>query len=706
VGIDLTLPSTPTNWLQGGAIVINGVPFPCSTRCGTNNPGYALAGLNLAPGAVRTISIPVLVPVGASGLGDVTIHMWNNQGGGGFGGAFETAFQKAATINVGAVRTAKPTLDCPIPSSAVQISGTSEPDAAIKAKFSLIDRGTGTADGVGDWVVNNFGAFGGLYGGLEVRVTATAPGKLESVLSDECFVTQTRECSDTVDNDGDGLTDFPADPGCTGPTDNSELDEIPECSDTLDNDSDGPIDFPADLGCFAAGDPVEDLNPACSDGIDNDGDGLIDFSGPMPDPDCANANDIDELTRPQCQDGVDNDGDGDIDFPDDVFCNSAFDDDEFDISVPSDIKARLLIVFDTSGSMNFNTCDATFTGGDGSTECPGFDVSCSTCPATDCNNGLPDDSRMAKVKAGLNNVIAGFGEVEYGLMRFHQRGESFQIPEDCPSQNASLQSGGWQGGGAEPCGGGFNAGDLLVSFSFDNQSDLLAWMDGDSNYPGEPPPNLDWELRGSGTTPIAGSLASALTYLEAVEDDDPASGCRPYEVILVTDGAETCGGDPDAAAAALLTAGFPVNVIGFATSDPTIVAGLDSIANAGGTGSAIIASDSTALSAAIADIIDDTILVEHCNSIDDDCDVLVDEDFPTLGDTCDNGELGVCFQTGPVVCRTIADDGDDLGVKCDAPGGMPSTEICDGLDNNCNGLVDEGFPVGCGCVPTPEVCNG
>jgi hypothetical protein len=31
------------------------------------------------------------------------------------------------------------------------------------------------------------------------------------------------ECEDGIDNDGDGLIDFPADPGCTSPTDNSEV---------------------------------------------------------------------------------------------------------------------------------------------------------------------------------------------------------------------------------------------------------------------------------------------------------------------------------------------------------------------------------------------------------------------------------------------------------------------------------------------------
>ncbi len=35
------------------------------------------------------------------------------------------------------------------------------------------------------------------------------------------------QCNDGADNDGDGLTDYPADPGCTGSTDNDETDSGP-----------------------------------------------------------------------------------------------------------------------------------------------------------------------------------------------------------------------------------------------------------------------------------------------------------------------------------------------------------------------------------------------------------------------------------------------------------------------------------------------
>ncbi len=69
-------------------------------------------------------------------------------------------------------------------------------------------------------------------------------------------------CSDLADNDGDGKTDFPADPGCTSAADDDETDPFqpppdPACSDGADNDGDGKTDFPADPGCTSAADDDE-----------------------------------------------------------------------------------------------------------------------------------------------------------------------------------------------------------------------------------------------------------------------------------------------------------------------------------------------------------------------------------------------------------------------------------------------------------------
>lgn len=48
------------------------------------------------------------------------------------------------------------------------------------------------------------------------------------------------ECSDGLDNDGDGLTDYPDDPGCA---DAASALELALCDDGLDNDGDGAVDI-------------------------------------------------------------------------------------------------------------------------------------------------------------------------------------------------------------------------------------------------------------------------------------------------------------------------------------------------------------------------------------------------------------------------------------------------------------------------------
>jgi hypothetical protein len=698
----------PAGWTSAGPLVIGGTSYACSANCTTNRPSYTINS-SFAVGDTRALRLSISVPAGAAtGLHSIDVQVFGGQSG--FGGDFETYFPEIATIPVGAVRTARPVITCPIGSTAPAITGTSEPGADIRALFSLMERGSGLADPAGQWTVNDYGAFGELYGGLEVRATAWVPGKLTSELSEPCEVSHVRACSDGIDNDGDGLIDFPADPGCDSPSDNDESNVLAQCSDGIDNDGNGRTDWPEDLSCDGPDDDTENGVPACSDGIDNDGDGLTDYPA---DPDCASPAGISEAALPRCQDRIDNDGDGFIDFDGlgtvaaaDPGCHSAFDDSEEDLGyTPLDVKARLLIVFDTSGSMNWNTCTSDFTGGDGSVDFPGDDVVCAELPGwctgsalQSCDNAMPDDSRLYKVKAGIADVIAAFGEVEYGLMRFHQRATTFGPP----SFNASLSSGGWQGGGAAPCSGGFNAGDLLVSFSPDNQQTILDWIDGATNYAGTPPPGLDQELRGSGTTPLAGALGSALDYLDDVRAGDAKATCRPYRVILVTDGQETCGGDPAAAAQALYSAGIEVAVIGFATSDANIIDSLNAIAHAGSDPAspkdAIFVDDEASLSTAMAAIVTDSILVETCNSLDDDCDGFVDEGFD-VGTTCDNGELGVCYQTGVTECTESGFD-----TRCNAPPGTANPpEVCNLLDDDCDGRIDEGLS--CNCTTT-ESCNG
>ncbi len=71
---------------------------------------------------------------------------------------------------------------------------------------------------------------------------------------------------------------------------------------------------------------------------------------------------------------------------------------------------------------------------------------------------------------------------------------------------------------------------------------------------------------------------------------------------------------------------------------------------------------------------------ESCNGLDDDCDGATDEGDLGGGAACSTGELGVCG-AGTMHCNGGV-------VHCFRNLG-PGPEICNGLDDNCNGQVDE-----------------
>ena len=83
---------------------------------------------------------------------------------------------------------------------------------------------------------------------------------------------------------------------------------------------------------------------------------------------------------------------------------------------------------------------------------------------------------------------------------------------------------------------------------------------------------------------------------------------------------------------------------------------------------------------------------EICNDLDDDCDGATDEGYADLATPCTVG-VGACAQMGQTVC---ANDG---GTKCSAIPAPPQAEACDGLDNDCDGTTDEWDPtLGLDCV--------
>ena len=74
---------------------------------------------------------------------------------------------------------------------------------------------------------------------------------------------------------------------------------------------------------------------------------------------------------------------------------------------------------------------------------------------------------------------------------------------------------------------------------------------------------------------------------------------------------------------------------------------------------------------------------EICNGLDDDCDGIADDPWPEKGKACDGSDEDFC-ENGVWVC-----DG-DFALAC--VGDVNQKEVCDGLDNDCNNATDDGFP--------------
>jgi hypothetical protein len=295
------------------------------------------------------------------------------------------------------------------------------------------------------------------------------------------------------------------------------------------------------------------------------------------------------------------------------------------------IKPRFLIVVDTSLSMD------------------------EAAPANTC--GYPA-TKMGAARCSIKNVLNSIGDAEFGLMQFAQ--------VSC-------------GGTAGTCNQAASSSLLLQGISSNNTATLLTYVDNAANP----------ELCAGGLTPLGGVLAGARSYFTAPTSPtatDTAASCRPLNVILLTDGVECCGscqpgGCPNAAAdtltylgagngitcqTACINVGTCANTIQHSETAPErayelynmttvpipmsgtllkhiktypigfgVTAGdvrIENIAKAGHTNApggffANYATDEATLSAALNQIILDSQLTEVCDGVDNDCDERVDEGY-------------------------------------------------------------------------------
>ncbi|WP_437626777.1 MopE-related protein [Sorangium sp. So ce1151] len=245
-----------------------------------------------------------------------------------------------------------------------------------------------------------------------------------------------------------------------------------------------------------------------------------------------------------------------------------------------------------------------------------------------------------------------------------------------------------------------------------NMSELLSWLDNQCTGSKElfasgcsPLNGALWDmyryLSNQWQYPGPGAGVAFPSPLTSVATGERA--CRSANVILIANGPDGCDMSADApGAAAALLAGFTKDGISWSIRTFVIEIGnldaiADQIAAAGGTGAAYHANNEAEISAALTSIIDSSIKTESCNGADDDCNGCVDEGF-NIGQVCTAG-VGPCESSGTVQCAGLSSS------ACDAVAGTPSAETCDGIDDNCNGAADDGFNVGEACTVGVGACQ-
>ncbi len=383
------------------------------------------------------------------------------------------------------------------------------------------------------------------------------------------------------------------------------------------------------------------------------------------------------------------------------------------------VKPNLYLVLDQSGSMDWAPCNCT---NRGCSDCPSPCLYCGTTRWTELTAGL--DALSGSLRRDFNVGIASFPTT---VAQCDVSMPGFELLDLRP---------------------GWTAAQVRASYA--------------STTPG-------------GRTPATEALDQVRT-MRLYDFPGDTIATRPKAVVFITDGEPNCSGDvmsTAAAARALYRAGVPVYVIGFANLNP---ADMDLIAEEGrGLPSTpaddwFPVTDSTSIRAALSTI---TSTIASCSvslmlSGDEDLsrirvESVVDGvataiapgapdgyDFDPatgtvtlLGTSCamlqsaarmgstvsvrarvacacvpmtevcdyvDNNCDGVvdegCMTCPPELCDGIDNDCDGtVDEGCPPPGCTPRAEICDGIDNDCDGMVDEGCPPP-GCIPTTEVCNG
>ena len=509
-----------------------------------------------------------------------------------------------------------------------------------------------------------------------------------------------------TDDDGDGLTE------CSGldcdDTEPTIYAGAPELCDALDNDCDAVVDDGLDadgdgfldgVACAGGAYPQVDcddadpaINPGAAelcDGIDNDcdtdvdegfdadGDGYLAVGscGGVGGDDC---NDTEAAVNPGATElcnamdddcdgvvdqGFDSDGDGFFDGanPDCVSAWSVTDCDDGDATVaPNAPEACNGVDDNCDGALHPSETDGD---GDGYVDCaapshlPGFGGDCNDADATinpaatELCNALDDDCD-GSVDEAFDTDGDGFFGGSTGCEI------TYQESADCDDGDLTINP-----GAAEVCDAIDQDCDGLVDEDFDEDGDGVTTCGADGDISAVKDNDCD-----DTNAAVAPGLAENCT--DGLDND--CDGTIDVSTDADGDGFDTCSGDCDDTDGTV----FP----GAAEVCDGIDQSCDSVVDEG------FDIDGDGVTSCGGDCDDADPLVgpgapELCNALDDDCDLLIDELFDFDADTFMNGANPDCAAAyGSVDC----DDGDGSVF----PGAI---ELCNTLDDDCDGATDEDF---------------
>ena len=389
-------------------------------------------------------------------------------------------------------------------------------------------------------------------------------------------------------------------------------------------------------------------------------------------------------------------------------------------------RPRIALLLDSSASMLL-TLKGTPTFGDGSADHGGIDLS---------GDSVANDSRLFLAKTAVAQLMSAYPEIDFALARYHQDqalNRSCQTAKwlECQGTCCSYDNPKATGGTgptsctltltrndgttfaqavqenyplagrcinyAGTCGSPRRGADILVGFESDVRQ-YISWLDGgETNFsPSATPGNYCGGLTGDCELRGTGPTPIAESLRALYDYVTPIQTEDPAAAcrgysVILVSDGGEECGGQPTTAAAELLAKGIKTYVIGVSVDAAQGATLKAVAAAGGTTDFIPVNNSSQLLPALVSIVSGSIRTELCNGIDDNCNGVTDEGF-NVGAACDNGKVGACRSTGVLEC----DPADSKKTRCKilVTGVAPTAELCNGKDDNCDGAIDEGNPQG------------